>query len=484
MKKISLVLLLIVVTVLGVNAQRTRSGANKYCDLGITFEISSIPGWGYGEPVILTVQPFSPADKAGLKIGDVIMEVNRKATYLRNNQTIDSWLSDTTTPEIILTIRNINTYFKEYPIKRQCKEANAISEFSLASAYSFYSIEDTSDRGFTLPLRVDPNQDVDFSDYKTFDFLNEGGQVSDIDRYVNAQIEKAMIARGLERSSNDPDIIVQAYYTYQPNVKYDAAINSRSTKTWRYDMEKKQMVKVPILSGEDPNAESKGRYILELGIRFFDKKYIDTNRLTQIWDCKSRELLTDELDLQEYARMHAPLMMLQYPYSAAKAKAKYLVSFKGFNYTGINYDINDMKTVADVDAGSPADQAGVRRGDVIQRINNVKFVYELPELESGYRRFIVETMSLRDKSTRFIDANGFPDCMYWNKNRYEDVAAAFAKESLYVPYFSYLYAFEKYVSGSSSGSSVEVELKSKGSSQKRVVRISPQVQKSIVVRAL
>ncbi len=482
MKKISLVLFFITTFIWGINAQNQRTAYDRFCDFGVTFEISSNPGWGYGEPVILAIQPYSPADKAGLKVGDVIMEVNGIATYLRNYQTISNWLSDTADQDIRLTVRNVDTYFQEYRVQRDCKSTYSVSEFSLATAHSFYSIEDTNQRAFTLPMRVDPNLNVDFTDYHTFDFINEGNNVPQVDYYINSQLEKALVARGLKRSTTDPDIIVQSYYTYQPNVKYDASTNSRNTKTWRYDSENQQMIQMPILSAEDPNAESKGQYILELGVRFFDKKYIDPAKMTQIWDCKTRDLLTEQMQMEEYTRVHAPLMLMQFPYSAPKTTAKYVVSFKGFNYTGMNFDSRDLKTITHVDQGSPAQQAGLRAGDIVQKINDVKFTYTLDELENGYRRFIVETMALRDKRTRFIDANGFPDCMYWDRTRYAEVEAVFKKHALYAPCFSYLYSFEKYVAGSSANI-VSVEVKSPGGDS-RSVSVTPQLQRSITVRAL
>lgn len=483
MKKINLILLFITTILLSVNAQKSNDPNKIFCDFGITYEISNNPGWGYGEPVILTVQPFSPADKAGLKVGDIIMEVNSKATYLRNYPTISNWFSDDSGSLIRLTVRNIDTYFQEYTIYRECKSANSLSEFNLASAYSFYSIRDTNQRGFSLPLRVDPNLNVDFTDYHTFDFVNEEGNVPAVDKYVNAQLEKALLARGLKRNTTNPDMIVQSYYTYQPNVKYDSNTRSKNAQTWRYDSEKQDMVTLPILSAEDPNAEAKGEYIIELGVRFFDKKYIDETKLTQIWDAKTRDFLTEQMSIEEYAAIHAPLILMQYPYSKPKTVAKYQVNFKGFNYTGLNFDSNDLKTITYVDQNSPAQQSGIRPGDVIGKINDVKFIYTPEELENGYTRFIVETMSLRDKKTRFIDANGFPDCMYWDKSKYNDVIAAFKKQSIYAPCFSYLYSFEKYIPGASSAGDVLVDVKSPGG-QTRYVSIKPQLQRSVVVRAL
>lgn len=204
--------------------------------------------------------------------------------------------------------------------------------------------------------------------------------------------------------------------------------------------------------------------------------------MTQIWDCRSREFITEDYDIQEYTRIHAPLLMMQYPYSLAKNTAKYIVSKKGFNYTGLNFDSKDIASITDVDSNSPAYEAGIRTGDRILKIGKIKFDYTSSELEKGYKRFIVESMPLRNPKTRFIDANGFPDCMYWSINRYPEVAELFKKESIYMPCFSYLYAFNKYVSGPNPPKTLDVEVKSQG--KKKYVKITPQVQRSVVIKAL
>ena len=477
MKKISFVLFLLTIFAINLNAQVKE----QYCGFGITFEISNNPSWGYGEPIVRSVEPYSPADKAGLKVDDIIMEVNGSATYLRNYKTIESWILTGTTSEIRLTVRNVDTYFKEYTVQRECRPVNSVNEFALATSYSFYSIENTTERAFYLPLKVDPNANVQFSDYHTFSFI-EDTDASAMDHYINAQIEKALAERGLVKTSDNPDILVQSYYSFQPNLKYDPTSKSRSVKTWRFDPDTKQMIQLPILSGNDPNAEIKGEFILELGIRFFDKKYIDTEKLTQIWDCRTKEFLTEEMDMQEYARIHSPLMMMQFPYSNPKTVAKYTVNFKKFNYTGLNYDLKDIANILYIDLNSPAAQAGLKVGDVISKINDDRFDFTTSDLENGYRRFIVETMKLRDPKTKFIDANGFPDCMYWAKSNYLEVEKAFKEDAIYALSFAYLYSYEKYISGTTSANTVEVEYKRNGTKNK--LRITPQVQSSVVVRAL
>ncbi len=64
MKNLILAFLFITTSALYLNAQNKE----QTCHFGITFEISNNPNWGYGEPVVLSVEPYSPAEKAGIKV--------------------------------------------------------------------------------------------------------------------------------------------------------------------------------------------------------------------------------------------------------------------------------------------------------------------------------------------------------------------------------------------------------------------------------
>ena len=123
-KRILLLLSIIAVSVTSILAQFSE----KQCYYGITFEVSKNQNWGFGELVITDVEANSPAEQAGIKIGDIIMEINGKATYLRDNQTIASWLFDGLRPEVTFTIRNMGAYFKEYPLMRRCVAVNSLNE--------------------------------------------------------------------------------------------------------------------------------------------------------------------------------------------------------------------------------------------------------------------------------------------------------------------------------------------------------------------
>ncbi|MDR2906642.1 MAG: DUF4136 domain-containing protein [Bacteroidales bacterium] len=438
---------LLLFTVFGCLASQT---AEQTCHFGITFEISKNPNWGYGEPIILAVEPNSPAEVAGIKPGDIIMEINGAATYLRDYQTIASLLFDTSSDLATFTVRNLNNYFREYELPRQCRPINSIGESELASSFSFYSLENTQERAFVLPLQITTNEKIDYSDYHTYGFMDAPADASPLDKRINAEIETVLNEKGLKHSLENPDILIQTYYSYQPNANYRPQTKTTGAQgSWRYDVAKKEMVFVPILSGDDMKADNNGQFILELGIRFYEKKYVNPDVSTLIWEASVREFMTAHFPLEEYAPFHLPLIMMQFPYSSNKTTARYVVDKKSYYYTGLFYNANDLKTVTAVDRNSPAYRAGIRQNMVIGKINGDKFVYTKAELTNGYKRFLNDTMGFRDSATLFTDANGFPDCMYWKPSEYDNIEKAFGK-SIYAPLFKYLYGFEEYIYGKST----------------------------------
>lgn len=66
------------------------------------------------------------------------------------------------------------------------------------------------------------------------------------------------------------------------------------------------------------------------------------------------------------------------------------------------------------------------------------------EFTAAYRQFITNTLKYRDSGTRFTNANGFPNCMFWDKFKYTQIAKVFGNDKNMTA-FSYLYYFAPYV---------------------------------------
>ena len=87
--------------------QANAQSASTVCRAGFAFEISNNPNWGNGEPVIINITPGSPAEKAGLKLNDIILEINQNGTYLKPHHTIKARLLDNYMNDIEISNRNL-----------------------------------------------------------------------------------------------------------------------------------------------------------------------------------------------------------------------------------------------------------------------------------------------------------------------------------------------------------------------------------------
>lgn len=478
MRKLFLIFLFFSITVLSANSQNE----DKSCFFGITFEVSDNRNWGYGELVVTGVEPGSPADVSGIRVGDIILEIDGNATYLRDDKTISDWLfGNTGKPEARFTIRNMNNNFKQIVLQRKCIAVNSISEKELSSIFSFYSLENTSQWRFVVPMKVEANKDVEFTDYHTYDFYKEEGNVPDIDVQITALLESELQAKGLVRSTENPDIIIQSYYSFGPNPKYMGVNKSfQFSDPWRYDVVRQKMVSLPLADTRDADYESASQYIVEYGFTFYDRKHINPNQLTQIWDCSIKDYLVASYPLIDYVHLHTPLMLKQFPYSVSKTEAVYVVDNSRYYYTGIYFDANDLCTIKDIEKDSPAYMAGLRVGQVVKKINNKKFDFKTANLSEGYRRFITGTMVFRDHNTRFTNAEGFTECMFWDVNSYAEIVKEFNKPEYYTQ-FSYLYSFENYIN-SKDNNVLVIEVQDGTTNRKFTV--TPEIRRSILLKAL
>lgn len=418
---------------------------DRTCNLGFSFKISNSPNWGNNEPVVTEVVPGSPAQKAGLKVNDILLEVNGNGTYLKSAHIIMSWFMENPT-EMSISIRNFEHSFKQMKIAKDCRMRNEISEAQLAPVFSFYSLEDVQDRKFIIPLKTETNAEADFFNYRTYDFAFSD-EVSEIDERINSIFTRALSQIGFKRDTEDPDFIIQTYYSYQNNPLFKADSPTWGTYrgVWRFDTRNNRMVKIPVYDPTQPVRIDDVMYDLEFGYRFYDRKFINAGRPMLILESEVKEKLSGNYGLLEYLEMNLPLMLLKFPITGNPSMATYHVNYSRYNYTGIRYDINDLKTIVSVDPGSPAALAGIRKGDVVVGVQGHSFNHDAKSLTGSYRRFISETMKYRDQATKYTDANGFQNAMYWDISHYYNIAKEFADKRKYKSGFSYLFGFNQYI---------------------------------------
>ncbi len=439
---------------------RTTQNSTITCSPGFTFEISQDKSWGYLEPVVVHITPGSPAELAGLQINDILLSVNKNGTYHKSFQTIMSWfnLDDS---EVTLAVRNFEHMFKEITFAKDCRHSEAIAESQLAPVFAFYSLEDVQDRRFLIPVKSTTNENAQFHNYKTFGFAPSDDNYSELDERINAIFIRALSQKGLEYRPDDPDFIIQTYYSLQnnPMFKMDSGTYGSYQPVWRFDTRNNRTVKVPLYNPSEAVRVDDVMYNLNFGYRFYDRRFMEAGEMTLIFESEVNERLSSYYSLTDYLELNLPLMLLKFPYVGNKSFATYQVNYLKYNYTGIGYNMNDLKTVMSVDAGSPAAMAGIMPGDIVVSIQGQNFDHSSSQvLTEGYRRFIAETLNLRDQSTKYTDANGFKECMFWDVSNYNKVSDAIYNNRRYSAAFSYLFNFNQYIDWNTP-TSINIEVK-------------------------
>ena len=453
----------------------TANAQEITCRYGFSYDLSISPNWGKDKPVITSVYPNSPAERAGLKPFDIIEEVDGKPVTEDELDDIHLFLNPEGVEVVELTIRNISQGTHKVKIKKECKSILSLSESQLATAFAMYAVEHVHDRLFSCPFVTTQTKDsVDFGVFQSFDFFEKNDNQPEIAKKINELIRKELNDRGLKYDPVNPDLVVQIYYSYNknPNFKPKNTKNDEFSPPYRYDKSRDRMTKLPFLP--PGTIETEAEYILKLGFRLEDRK-LTKGRI--IWECEANELLNESFSLEDFAYIHIPLMCMQYPYVKYGRNVQFRLSKKKYNYTGINFSINNISEIASVDPFSPASNAGLMPFDRLDAIQDKRMDRTSNVFTAAYRRFIVSTLKYKDLSTRFTDANGFHDCMYWNTAKYPQVVKAFNNKKNLTA-FSYLFNFAPFINPSGNNSCT---FKLRRNKDKLAFIIRPEIRYEITV---
>lgn len=427
--------------VLPANAQK-KGAAN--CYIGFEYQLSYNENWGANRPVILSVEPLSPADRAGLNVGDIIDSINGEPTANMDETALIAKLTDPNNDETRLSVSNFAYHHSNRILPRYCLDYNMIDERQLTRAFSLYSMEDASERVIVYPFDTGKEGQTSFEAYQSFAFVNAKSTASDeTDEAIKAALKQSLERKGLRYDAGDADVVVDFYYRLANNPFYKPELAKRTPtrNCLRIAPESGILTPLPFLEvGADKQLAP---YVLTFGIRFFDAR----NSGRMLWSCEAVEHFLHEYTIADYAHNAVPVMLMQFPFVRYELNPSIRAVSRRYNYTGIVYNADDISLVALVVPGSPADKAGIKAGDRISAING-KLLDTKEALNKAYHSFIKETLRYRDESTLFTERSGLKNCRFWGADYYKKLAKQFAKPK-YKTAFAYLFNFRPYINGES-----------------------------------
>lgn len=404
--------------------------AQEKCRMGFHFKLTTPGTLGKGFPILSAVLPYSPATQAGLQAGDIITAIDGVSTQGRPSQEV-SQLMVRPTGEHLFTIERLGAGGQTRLLRPYCRAEQAITERELALAFGGYSQQDATSQTLSYPFSFTTAGDFAWSSAKTFAFAPSSPGSEAIDQSIYTQVAKLLLARGLRQVTSSPDLLVEAFYSLQPHSAGAQGAGQAETSL-RYVTSGEGLRVLPLLP---PSSTASYDYDLQFTLQF-----TAPSRPNQpVWVGEAKERLSEAMTLPAYTAEALPVMLHAFPYAPKSSPARYHYDALRYLYTGIVYDTRDLSRVADVDAGSPAFQAGLRAGDRIRSINGKRFdITDPARLAEAYNTFLSETFRYRQT------AELAPNFRPWEAKSYSAVRKALEKapeESI----FSYLFFFRPYI---------------------------------------
>ena len=413
-------------------------GSGVRCDVGLLYQISYQESWGDSHAVVVEVIPGSPAARAGIRPGDVILEIEGRDTQKLSEETITAMILDPTHDQVSLKMRRPGTPSWDLALQKECLPSGILTEELLAQAFNMYSLEDVTSRRFTMPLIYTLPTMRDFIKYTTFSFADQESRMKPGARAV----AKELTDKGLKELTTGGQLTIVYKTALESNPDYRAGSEANldpgfrnylvTNKGGRYEVDH-----YPFLSINTPKFSGKYRMTVDI-------EFIDSEDNTKVWSVTARELLNREYDADRYVVNFAYLMLANYPFVRYVMNPTFVLHRNQHLETGVGYNMDDLQLISYVAPGSPAAKAGLRVGDRIKSINGRPLESSVDKMSTVYKTFLRKTWKYRAKSTVYPDDNGFRQCMYWDPQFYSEVAGELDK-STYLGAFSYLFAHNPYI---------------------------------------
>ena len=315
----------------------------------------------------------SPADVAGLKAGDHIIGIDGVSVREIGNPV--SRVRGVPGTYVKLTI---NHYGTGGPLEKNVPRisvplsggSNYITEGELTTR--IYTNDYSEHRQMVQSsMAVLDDEDINIFNYRSYDFEYTSVQDPLLEKEIFKELADQLNNRGLRRSQNNPDIlIVMSYYSgskehYNPPQQIiSTRISTAFDWYWGF-------VPIPITESTTQGGYTEVTYLYTISLKFMDAHKIGKSKLPPvIWSGSVSQASNTKSNLVDKSGDLFALLLYQFPTVWIPNSEYYLILH--YSYTGIIYDLNDMRTVGDVIPGSPAANAGIQKGDEIINIFNSK----------------------------------------------------------------------------------------------------------------
>lgn len=405
------------------------------CDIGLLYQISYQTNWGDSHAVVVEVLPGSPAAKAGIKVGDVLLKIDGSDTQKMEEEAITAALLNPLSSTVTLEIARLGHPSMTIKLTKECQSVESLDEGLMASAFGMYSLEDVSDRRFTMPFIHTLPTTRDFMAYTTFTIPQEQRNTT-VARVIARELQK----KGLKEVNTGASLMVSIRGGVEQNTAYregsDANLDP-SFRNYRYDYSTERFEDFPFLSINAPAFSGKQKMVLDIEL-------LDLKDNTKVWSVTARELVNEDFSVERYVKAFGPLLFANFPFMRYVMNPTFVRHQNSYRYTGVSYDAKDLQIIRAIAPNSPAAKAGLREGDRIKTINGLPLKSSVSEMTKSYTDFIKASMDFRNPETRFPNDNGFQQCMYWQVDKYLQVADMI-QQPKYNAAFAYLFSHRTYV---------------------------------------
>lgn len=410
------------------------------CRHGLGWTISQSKAWGYGKPVVTRVLPYSPAQAAGLRVGDIIDMIDGYATERLSPSQVEALLRSNYKVHSLKTQR-IGEATNKHLLGYNCKPNMSLSERELAELFSLYSIEDAHIEDIIYPYTYIQNKQYNLYALRGFALAPSDVRTAATDDVINRELSEVLAERGMYANA-DADLVFSSYYQLQPLQVAGEGAKSDAL-TWRYDRASGGLKPFPLYAYTQVDKQL-AKYSLTFGLQAHSKQ---TKSL--VWSCEARELLSEALSVAEYAKSAIATMLTGFPLVITAQNPKIEVRTLRYNYTGLIYSAQKLNYIVDVEAESPAMRAGLRPGDVIRSINGQKLMgLDNNALMDEYFKMAERLERFRDKKLPPLKTLvGNMPLSYWRVDNYKTVADYLERER-HGAVFAYLFAFRPYIPAS------------------------------------